>query len=133
MIFGTEAVTFELIFMIIFFVNPLLIGNQLSPFIVEWAIWIQFYLLLSIVLFLITGFLFARASLKTEDTEVKLKGKFLIAAFLTFTIGTVIDVIGAGGSTEILIFLARTFVITSSLCFYIGFTLPKFCKDIFLK
>jgi len=133
MLFGIEAVIFELVFIAIFFVNPLLIGNQISTFVVEWALWIQIYLLMSIVLFLITGFLFARASLKTEDLEIKLKGKFLIVAFLTFTIGTIIDVIGAGGSTEILIFLARTFVIISSICFYIGFTLPKFIKDIFLK
>ncbi len=113
--------------------NHLLIGNQISTFVVEWALCIQIYLLISIVLFLITGFLFARASRKTEDPEIKLKGKFLIVAFLTFTIGTIIDVIGAGGSTEILIFLARTFVIISSICFYIGFTLPKFVKDINLK
>jgi hypothetical protein len=133
MLFGIEAVIFELAFLIIFIVNPLLIGDQISTFVVEWALWIQIYLLFSIILFLITGFLFARASLKTEDPEIKLKGKFLIVAFLTFTIGTIIDVIGAGGSTEIIIFLARTFVIISSICFYIGFTLPKFIKDIFLK
>ncbi|MFX0076511.1 MAG: hypothetical protein ACFE96_13800, partial [Candidatus Hermodarchaeota archaeon] len=132
-LFGIEAVIFELVFLIIFFINPLLIGDQISTFVVEWAIWIQIYLLLSIVLFLITGFLFARASLKTEEAEIKLKGKFLIVAFLTFTIGTIIDVIGAGSSIELLIFLARTFVIISSICFYIGFTLPKFVKDKLVK
>ncbi len=133
LIFGIEAIIFEFAFLIIFFVNPLLVGDQISTFVVEWALWIQIYLLLSIVLFLITGFLFARASLKTDDREIKLKGKFLIVAFVTFTIGTIIDVIGAGESNEIIIFLARTFVIMSSICFYIGFTLPKFVKDIFLK
>ncbi|MFW9971383.1 MAG: hypothetical protein ACFFDF_14410 [Candidatus Odinarchaeota archaeon] len=131
--FIAEATTFELIFLILFFVNPLLIGNRISVFVVEWATWIQFYLLFSIVLFLITGFLFARASLKTEDPEIKLKGKFLIIAFVTFAIGTIIDVIGAEMYTELIIFFARSFVIISSICFYIGFTLPKFVKDFFLK
>ncbi|MFX0003580.1 MAG: hypothetical protein ACFFAA_09810 [Promethearchaeota archaeon] len=131
--FGIEASVFEIAFLVIFFMNPLLIGNQISVFVVEWAIWIQFYLLFSIVLFLITGFLFARASLKTEDPEIKLKGQFLIIAFLTFAIGTIIDVIGAEMYTEITIFLARTFVIFSSVCFYIGFTLPKFIKKLFLR
>jgi len=114
-------------------VNPYLIGDQRSAFVVEWAIWIQFYLLFSIILFLITGFLFARRSLKAENSEIKLKGKFLIIAFLTFTIGTMIDVIGAESPTEITIFLARTFVRVSSICFYIGFTLPRFIKNLFIK
>ena len=131
--FIIEALVFEIAFLTVFFVNPLLIGDQKSAFVVEWAIWIQIYLLFSIILFLVTGFLFARSSLKAEDSEIRLKGKFLIVAFLTFTIGTLIDVIGAETPTEITILLARTFVIISSLCFYIGFTLPKFIKDVFIK
>ena len=131
--FGIEAIIFELAFLIVFFMNPYLIGDQKSAFVVEWAIWIQIYLLFSIILFLVTGFLFARASLKSEDSELKLKGKFLIIAFITFTIGTIIDVIGADNPTEITILFARIFVIASSLCFYIGFTLPKFVKDLFIK
>ncbi len=131
--FIIEAIIFEIAFLTVFFINPVLIGDQKSAFVVEWAIWIQIYLLFSIILFLITGFLFARASLKADESEIKLKGKFLILAFLTFTIGTIIDVIGAESPTEITILLARTFVIVSSLCFYIGFTLPRFIKEIFIK
>ncbi|MFX1418667.1 MAG: hypothetical protein ACFE9N_07090 [Promethearchaeota archaeon] len=131
--FVIEAVLFEIVFITIFFLNPFLIGDQISVFVVEWAIWIQIYLLFSIILFLITGFLFSRASLKAETPEIKLKGKFLIVAFITFTIGTVIDIIGVESPTEITIFLARIFVIVSSICFYIGFTLPKFIKKLFIK
>jgi len=131
--FGIEALLFEIAFLTVFFVNPYLIGSQRSAFVVEWALWIQIYLLFSIVLFLVTGFLFTRSSLKAEDSEIKLKGKFLLSAFLTFTIGTIIDVVGAESPTEITIFLARTFVIISSICFYIGFTLPRFIKELFIK
>ncbi|MFX1567895.1 MAG: hypothetical protein ACFFCV_05950 [Promethearchaeota archaeon] len=131
--FVIEAILFELAFLIVFFINPFLIGDQRSVFVVEWSIWIQIYLLFSIILFLITGFLFARSSLKAENSEIKLKGKFLIIAFVTFTIGTMIDVIGAENPTEITILFARTFVIISSICFYIGFTLPRFIKDLFIK
>jgi len=131
--FGTEAIIFEIVFIVVFILNPTIIGDQKSVFVVEWAIWIQIYLLLSIALFLITGFLFARESLKSDNSELKLKGKFLIIAFISFTIGTVIDVIGADNPTEITIFLARTFVIISSICFYFGYTLPKFIKELFIK
>ncbi|MFX1385481.1 MAG: hypothetical protein ACFFBP_23950 [Promethearchaeota archaeon] len=131
--FGIEAAIFEIAFLVIFFLNPYLIGDKKSAFVVEWALWVQVYLLFSILLFLVTGFLFARKSIRSDDREIRLKGKFLLIAFITFTIGTIIDVIGAESPTEITIFLARTFVIISSLCFYIGFTLPRFIKDLFIK
>ncbi|MHA2181578.1 MAG: hypothetical protein ACXAAH_09160 [Promethearchaeota archaeon] len=127
--FGVEATIFEIAFLIVFFIDHNLIGVQQSAFVVEWAIWVQIFLLFSIGLFLLTGFLFARASIQSPEPEVKLKGKFLMVAFITFTIGTIIDVIGAESPTEITILLARIFVIASSLCFYIGFTLPKFIRD----
>ncbi|MFX1500735.1 MAG: hypothetical protein ACFFDH_07200 [Promethearchaeota archaeon] len=131
--FIIESFVFEIVFLIVFFINPIFIGEQKAVFVVEWAIWIQIYLLFSIIMFLATGFLFARASLKSEDLEIKLKGKFLIVAFISFTVGTLIDVIGTESPTEITIFLARIFVIISSLCFYLGFTLPRIIKDLLLK
>ena len=132
-IFTTEATIFEIYLLFSFFSDPNQIGTQMSAFVVEWVIWIQIYLLVSIVLFLVTGFIFASKSLKSQNKELKVKGWFLIFAFICFTIGTVIDVIGADSPTEIMIFLARTFVIISSILFYIGFTLPRFIKELFIK
>jgi len=132
-IFSVVAIVAEISFLTLFFINPNSVGDQKSAFVVEWEIWIQIYLLISIALLLITGFIFARASLKAGQTELRLKGIFLLAAFLSFTIATVIDVVGADIPTEITILLARTFLIISSLCFYIGYTLPKFVKKLLIK
>ena len=132
-IFSTEAIIYEFFFLLSFFIDPNQIGTQMSAFVVEWAIWIQIYLLFSILLFLVTGFIFAYQSLKSENRELNIKGWFLIFAFILFTIGTVIDVLGADAPTEITIFLARTFLILSSVFFYIGFTLPRFIKKLFIK
>jgi hypothetical protein len=132
-LFSIEAVAYEGLFLVLFFLNPTLIGDQKSFFVVEWAIWIQIYLLISIALFLITGFLFVRQSLKSKNKELILKGRFLIVAFLLFTAAALIDVIGADSPTELTIFLARTFLIVSSICFYIGFTLPHFIKGLFIR
>jgi hypothetical protein len=131
--FGVEAYLFETFFLTIFFLNPNLIGDQKSVFVAEWAIWIQIYLLISIALFLVTGFLFARVSLKSENPEIKLKGRFLMIAFVTFTVGTVIDVIAAESPSGVTIFSARSFIIISAICFYIGYTMPKFIKELFIK
>jgi hypothetical protein len=46
-LFSIEAIAFETVFLIVFFINPALIGDQKSYFVVEWAIWIQIYLLIS--------------------------------------------------------------------------------------
>ena len=132
-IFSTEAILYEFFFLVSFFIDPNQIGTQMSVFVVEWAIWIQLYLIVSIVLFLITGFLFARQSLKSDNRELNVKGWFLIFAIILFTVAAVIDVIGADAPTEITIFLARTFLILSSVFFYVGFTLPRFIKELFIK
>jgi hypothetical protein len=132
-VFIIEALAYEIMFLFVYFINPNYIGEQKSVFVVEWAIWIQVYLLISIALFLITGFAFTRQSFRSDNRELKFKGIFLLIAFIMFAAGAVIDVIGAESPSEITIFLARTFLIISAICFYVGFTLPRFIKNLFLK
>ncbi len=132
-IFSTEAIIFEVFFLYNFIIDPSQIGTQMSAFVVDWAIWIYIYLLLSIALFLITSFLFARQNLKSENRELRVKGWFLVFAIILYSAAALIDVIGADSPTEITIHLARTFLILSSIFFYIGFTLPKFIKELFIK
>ncbi|MFX1392888.1 MAG: hypothetical protein ACFFAH_04855 [Promethearchaeota archaeon] len=125
------AIIFEVIFLSLLITDLSLIGTRMGPFYVKWTDFVVFYLLFSIAIFLITGILFVRKSLRSENKEIKLKGKFLMIAFLTFAIGTIIDALGI--VTELTLVLARTFVIIGAVNFYIGFTLPKLVKDLFLK
>ncbi len=127
----TVAIVYEIAFLIVFFSDYTLIGTQKGPFYVEYSLFIDIYLLVSIVMFTVTGILFARQSLKTENEEIRLKGKFLIFAFVLFATGTTIDV--AFELTEITLVLARAFVIVAAFAFYIGFTLPKPIKNLFIK
>jgi len=84
------------------------------------------------MLFLITGLLFVKESLRSENEEINLKGKFLLVAFITFAIGTTLDVIWAETPTGLNITLARVFVIVAAFAFYMGFTLPRFIKKLFI-
>jgi len=131
LVFTAEAILFELFFIYFLIIDPSLIGTQIRPFYVEWTDFVVFYLLFSILLLVITGILFALRSLKSDNKEIRLKGKFLLIAFITFATGTFIDAIGS--LTEITLVLARTFVIIGAFMFYIGFTLPKFIKELFVK
>ena len=126
-----EAILFEIVFLYFFFTDISLIGTRLSPFYIRFALFIILYFLISIIAFTITGIIFALQCLKSEDKEIQLKGKFLILAFITFAIGTFLDV--GIELTELTLVLARAFVIFGAFAFYIGFMLPDFIKRIFIK
>ncbi len=130
-IFAIEATIFEIYFLYSLITDPRLVGTQFAPFYVEWEIFIVLYLILSIAIFLITGLIFAGKSIKSENHEVRIKGKFLVFGFIFFAIGTTIDAIGI--LTPFTLVLARFFVILGAIMFYIGFILPGFIRKIFIK
>ncbi|HEY0090460.1 MAG TPA: hypothetical protein VGB37_16540, partial [Candidatus Lokiarchaeia archaeon] len=76
-IISIEAIIFELFFLYFIFTDITLIGTRIAPFYVRWAAFIIVYLFYSIVLFTVTGILFARQSLKSDKKDLLLKGKFL--------------------------------------------------------
>lgn len=125
------TVIFEIIFFTLLFIDSTLVGKFLGPFHVEFGDFITFTLLFTIVILLISGLLFARESLKSEDKEIKLKGKFLIVAFLSFTIGAILD--SSISLIPITVVITRLILISSSIEFYIGFILPKWVKKFLIK
>lgn len=128
-----QFVIYETILLVLFVMDYNNLGVKLAPFIAEFNIIIIVYLMTSIVLFLITGLLFVRESLRSENPELELKAKFLLLAYIIFTIGTMIDVLFADSPTQLTITLARICVIIAAFAFYVGFTLPKFVKTLFIK
>ena len=77
----------------------------------------------------ITGLLFAKDSLKSDDREIRFKGKALIIAFLTYPIVGIID--GGVELNAIGVILTRFILIFGAITFYIGFFVPKFVKKLF--
>jgi len=136
------SILFEIIFFTLFFIDIDLIGviNPSRPFTVEFDIFITIYLLLIILVMLITGVIFAQKSVKLENREVRLKGKLLRAAFISFTIAAILDSL-LGTIFEdptdpllaIMVVIVRILLIFSALEFYGGFLLPKWMKELFMK
>ncbi|MHA1467605.1 MAG: hypothetical protein ACTSP6_05940, partial [Promethearchaeota archaeon] len=58
--------------------------------------------------------------------EIKLRGKFLMAAFISWTFGAIADAIIP--LTVITLPIIRIILITSAIEFYIGFVLPDWIK-----
>ena len=133
LIFLIESVIYEIVLISVFLIDYNLIGTKTGPFIASFADFISIYFIISILLIFFTGLLFAKESMKSQNKEIKLKGIFLMLAFSFFAVGGIIDIVFADSPSEITIVLARILVIIASFMFYIGFTLPKLIKKIFIK
>ena len=127
------SILFEVIFFILLFLDRDQIGKELGPFHYEFGLFIEIFLLLCIAIILITGLMFARESLKSNNKEIKLKGKLLIVAFMFFITAAILDSQGGALLNPIMVVSVRVLLITSALIFYMGFVLPDWAKKLFLK
>ncbi|MFX0040080.1 MAG: hypothetical protein ACFFCY_11035 [Promethearchaeota archaeon] len=137
------TVIFEFIFFLLYFTDLDLIGtiDPLSrPFTADFGIFITVYLMIVIVVMLVTGVIFAQKSVKSDNREIRLKGKLLRAAFITFTVAAVFDsLLGAifedptDPFLSVMVVVVRILLIFSALEFYGGFLLPRWMKEIFIK
>ncbi|MFW9824328.1 MAG: hypothetical protein ACFFE4_15400 [Candidatus Thorarchaeota archaeon] len=131
LIFSIIGLIFEVIFFMFLFINPDLIGNLNPPVDVSYNFFIMIFLLIFILIVVISGFSFARLSLKSKDPEVKLKGKLLVIAYIAFFVGALLDSsIRLDGFGVIIV---RLILIASAIFWYGGFLLPKWMKKLFLK
>jgi hypothetical protein len=119
-------VIFEIIFFILLLQSTENIGKSVSPFHYEYSLFTQIYFLIYLAFFVITGFLFSRESLKSNNPEIKLKGKFLLIAFILVTIGCILET--SYTLTPLIVVIARVILSVSAIAFYFGFILPKFMK-----
>jgi hypothetical protein len=130
-IFAIIGGIFEILFFIFLFLNPSVIGHLNGPVDVNYESFIMVFLIIFLAIVVISGFLFANLSLKSKDPEVKLKGKLLIVAYITFAIGALLD--ASVPFNELIIVIIRLILITSAVCWWGGFLLPKWMKKLFLK
>jgi hypothetical protein len=131
LIFTIIGIIFEILFFTFLFLNPSVIGQLNGPVDVNYESFIMVFLIIFLSIVVITGFLFANLSLKSKEPEVKLKGRLLIIAYITFAIGALLD--SAIPLNEVLIIITRLILIASAFCWMGGFLLPKWMKRLLLK
>ncbi|MBD3253529.1 MAG: hypothetical protein GF383_00470 [Candidatus Lokiarchaeota archaeon] len=107
------------------------IGSFVGPFQIRWSLFMALYLFFLILIIFTTGFLFSFYCLKSSNPEVNLKGKFLLIAFIFFTIAAVIEALGH--LQPWIIIVTRFILIFSGINFYIGFIMPKKIEKFFTK
>jgi len=141
------SIVFEGLFFYYFFLDINLLGeiNPLRPFSADLGYFLTILLLISFLILFVTGFKFARKSIRSENKEVRLKGKLLQFAFIAFTIAALLEKVARSilvGTVfpdptilllSVILVIVRVLLILSAIAFYGGFLLPRWMKEIFLQ
>jgi hypothetical protein len=120
------AIILESIMLYYLFTDSSKVGVILSPVDVDFGPIAIMHIIFNLIVFMITGFLFAFKTLKLKEPENKLRGKFLLIAFTLFLIGAILETIVTMPPNRIIVLLC-------AITFYIGFMMPEGLKKRFLK
>jgi len=126
MIYIIFGAIFESIILYALFTDLTIIGFKEGPVDTNWSNVIVFYFIPLIFTVIITGFLLSRESLRSENPEVNLKGKFLLIAFILWILGEILDLI-------LDIPITRITLMISSIAFYFGWIMPEWMKKTLVK
>jgi hypothetical protein len=98
---------------------------MVSPVDINFGLITILHIAFNLIIFMISGILFSLKTLNLDDPENKLRGKFLLIAFILFLIGAILEIVITLPPNRIIILL-------SAIIFYIGFMMPEAIKTRFL-
>ncbi len=124
-------IPYELYIIYYLMVDPARIAVIVGTFYAQPALFIMIFQVLAVLVAFITGIIFSRNSIKAEDAKVALKGKILMLAFVSFTIGAFMDAVIA--LTPITLIIVRLILISSAIFYLFGFLLPDKIAELLLK
>ncbi len=101
---------------------PDFIGKINQKFYYQPGLLTLIFQLFSVLITIITGYIFSFKSMKVEDPKVKWKGRFLLIAFSLFIVGAIFDALIT--MTEVTVVIIRSILILSSIFYYLGFLVP---------
>jgi hypothetical protein len=128
LIYAIICIPYEIFLIIFLLIDPNLIGTMEATFNSSNKLYVIIFQVFAIATALITGFLFSRKSFESDDPKTQWKGRFLLIAFISFTIAALFDV--GIPVNPITLVIARLILISSSILFYLGFFLPDKLADI---
>lgn len=126
------SVIFEIVFFTLLAMGPEFIATFNPPIDVEYRGLFMFFAASVIGIVTATGIIFSYKSIVVIDPETKLKGYFLLVAFISYAIGAFLDAVIEGGGYLFLI-ATRLILISSAIEWYFGFILPERVKRLFIK
>ncbi|MFX1503266.1 MAG: hypothetical protein ACFFDH_20055 [Promethearchaeota archaeon] len=125
-LYSASAIILELL-VIYFLINDIsMVGTLLSPVDLDFGLVTTIFVVYTLVIFIVTGLIFAIKTIKIGDKDSKLRGWFLLMAFLIFLIGAIFEIV-------ITFPINRIVILLSAIIFYIGFIMPDAIKNLLLK
>ena len=122
-VFFVFAICWELAIIIGLATDVSIVGTLNSTFDSSHSPLLLIFVLSGVFIFLITGVIFALKSMKIDDPEVQWKGRFLLVAWISFGVGSILD--ASLPFNALTLIIIRIILITSAIEFYFGFFLPK--------
>ncbi|MFX0067317.1 MAG: hypothetical protein ACFFC7_34775 [Candidatus Hermodarchaeota archaeon] len=120
------SIILELLFFYFLFTDISMVGTLVNPVDIDFGPISRIFLAYILIVFLISGFAFAIKTLKIDDPQPKLRGKFLLLAFILFLIGAILELIRTMVINKIIILFC-------AITFYISFVMPEKIEKFFLK
>ncbi len=120
---------FEIAFISFLLLDHNLIGQQIGAIDVQYNPVMLVLLITALGIILPSGILFAMESLKSDNKEIRLKGKFLLLAFSAYCVGAAIDSLIL--TNPINLISARILLVLGAIGFLGGFIPPNWMKKQF--
>jgi hypothetical protein len=120
------GIVWEILFIWLLIQGPGTIADFFPPIDVDYK---GFYLVLALSVIAIvssTGIYFSYRSIKTDKRKTRIKGYFLLAAFISYTVGAILD--AAIPQDYIYLIPTRLILISSAIFWYFGFIMPEFVE-----
>jgi hypothetical protein len=122
-IYSILCVLYEIFLIYYFIVDISIIGALEGKFYYHPGTIPMIFQIFAVLTTFVTGIIFSKKSLASEEPKVRLKGRFLLVAFFFFTIGAAMDALLT--FTPLTLVIVRLILISSAIFYYIGFLLPE--------
>ncbi|MHA1196178.1 MAG: hypothetical protein ACTSRH_07980 [Promethearchaeota archaeon] len=130
-IFSIICISYEILLIVLLIINPSMIGVEINPNVVSRTALTLSFSIFAIIVAVITGLFLASHLIKSTDQRTKIRGFFLLSAFLLLTAGAALD--SFSWTNLIIIAIIRTLLILSSIAYYFGFFLPERIAKLIIK
>ncbi len=123
--------TYEFFLIFFLFTNPSIVGTIESKFYSKPNLFSALFQLCALSITIITGTIFSIKSMKSEDPKIQWRGRFLLLAFLTLTIGSFLDILTA--TNAFMLVFIRLLLMASAVEYYFSFFLPDKLANLLIK
>lgn len=117
------CIPYEIVLITFLIIDPSVVGTIEGTFYSRPNILSAVFQAFALVVTIITGVIFSLQSMKVDKPEVKWRGRFLLLAFFSLTIGSLLDIFIAREAFSLVII--RLVLMASAIEYYLGFFLPE--------